>query len=192
MARAGSAHPVTPYDAVRYQRIAVLAEELRASRAATAGGDHVSVGDAGDRAVLEARTPVAAGDAAVFDPRGRILLIQRTDSRLWALPGGAADVGDRPAAVAEREAWEETGVRVQAERLIGLYFRPGRGPARGLCLFVFLCRYLEGEPVVTHETLDVGYFSAADLPPLHGAHDRIVGDAFAAHSLGEAWATVCV
>jgi 8-oxo-dGTP pyrophosphatase MutT (NUDIX family) len=47
----------------------------------------------------------------VIDPQGRILLMQRTDDRKWAMPGGGLEVGETPAAGVVREAFEETGVR---------------------------------------------------------------------------------
>ena len=34
-------------------------------------------------------TPLTVGDAAVIDESGRILLIQRADNQMWAMPGGA-------------------------------------------------------------------------------------------------------
>jgi hypothetical protein len=34
-------------------------------------------------------TPMSAGDAAVIDDAGRILLSQRADNALWTMPGGA-------------------------------------------------------------------------------------------------------
>jgi len=140
---------------------------------------------------LTVKTPRIAADAAVFDPQGRLLLIQRTDSALWALPGGSAEVGNLPAAVAEREVWEETGVFVRAERLLGLYAIPNRaGPGYPLCILLFLCRYLSGDPVVTHESLDVGYFGQDALPPLHIGHNRRVADAFAALRAGPVWVAV--
>ena len=191
MARAGGDNPPTPYDAARYARLSVLAGEVRA--AVQHGIDALAPRALLplDRTALQARTPIVAGEAAVFDARDRLLLIQRTDSRLWAMPGGAADVGDRPAAVAERETREETGLRVHATRLIGIYARPRHDAlAAQLYVLVFLCRYQEGEPVITHESLDVGYFPARALPPLHRGQDQRVRDAYAAHAAGDTWAAV--
>ena len=60
-------------------------------------------------------------DTAVFDESGRILLIERADNHLWAMPGGACEVGDTPAENAAREVWEETGYRVEITRLLGIF-----------------------------------------------------------------------
>ena len=67
------------------------------------------------------QTPKVAAFGAVFDGQGRVLLMQRSDNRLWAMPGGMVEVGETAAQAAEREFWEETGVHVRAERLLGIY-----------------------------------------------------------------------
>ncbi len=187
LAATGLVAPATPYDADRYARLRRIAQVLRNSDPPSlAQSDGLGPADA-----LTAKTPRIAADAAVFDLQGRLLLIQRTDSALWALPGGSAEVGNLPAAVAEREVWEETGVFVRAERLLGLYAIPNRaGPGYPLCILLFLCRYLSGVPVVTHESLDVGYFGQDALPPLHIGHNRRVADAFAALRAGDGWLAV--
>jgi len=187
LAATGLVAPATPYDADRYARLRQIAHVLRDSDPPSlAQSDGLGTANA-----LTVKTPRIAADAAVFDPQGRLLLIQRTDSALWALPGGSAEVGNLPAAVAEREVWEETGVFVRAERLLGLYAIPNRaGPGYPLCILLFLCRYLSGVPVVTHESLDVGYFGQDALPPLHIGHNRRVADAFAALRAGDGWLAV--
>ena len=47
--------------------------------------------------VFSRPTPITAGDGAVIDGRGRILLIKRADNGHWAMPGGALEVGETPA-----------------------------------------------------------------------------------------------
>lgn len=55
---------------------------------------------------------------------GRVLLIQREDFEVWALPGGEIEPGESLAAAAVREAREETGLEVRLTRLVGVYSRP--------------------------------------------------------------------
>jgi ADP-ribose pyrophosphatase YjhB (NUDIX family) len=57
-------------------------------------------------------------DAAIFDHSGRILLIQRADNGRWAMPGGAAEVGETPSEAVVREVREETQLDVVATRLV--------------------------------------------------------------------------
>jgi 8-oxo-dGTP pyrophosphatase MutT (NUDIX family) len=138
--------------------------------------------------------PVAVGDAAVFDDDGRILLIRRADDGLWAMPGGAFEVGETAAEGAMRETREEAGVDVEALDLIGVYDSRLTGTPYPLQLymFVFHCKYLgdrpEG-PSTPHEVLDVRWFSIDEpLPPLSAGHERRIPDAIAFHRHpGKAW-----
>ena len=50
-----------------------------------------------------------------------MLLIKREDNGLWAMPGGATDVGETWAQSAERELREETGVVGTATKLLGVF-----------------------------------------------------------------------
>ena len=47
-----------------------------------------------DPGAPRANSLVVAVTAVVLDDAGRVLLIQRTDNDLWAVPGGAQEVGE--------------------------------------------------------------------------------------------------
>src|SRR5512143_1443572 len=103
----GLMYPSTTYDLARYKAVQDISMELMALAAQEPAATFEPL-----RAPVWSRpTPLAVGAAAVFDDDGRLLLIQRADNHQWALPGGACEVGETPAAGAEREAFEETGVR---------------------------------------------------------------------------------
>ncbi|MFG3229895.1 NUDIX domain-containing protein [Kitasatospora sp. NPDC048194] len=62
-----------------------------------------------------------------------VLLIKRGDEPFAgsdALPGGYVEAGEKKRKAAARELGEETGVRVEPERLrkVGVYDKPGRDP----------------------------------------------------------------
>ena len=105
------------YDIARYERVLALAARLFALTDSRGVEEILAIynGDIG------VQTPKVAAYGALFDAQGRVLLMQRSDNRLWALPGGMVEVGETAAQAAEREVWEETGVRVRAERLLGIY-----------------------------------------------------------------------
>jgi ADP-ribose pyrophosphatase YjhB (NUDIX family) len=115
-------------------------------------------------------TPFSVADAAVINDEGRMLLIQRADNSLWAMPGGALEVGETPAAGAAREALEETGVHCQAISLVGIFDSRlcGTLSRHHLYHFVFLCRPTDGRqsgpPSHANEVLDVGWFPEVELP----------------------------
>jgi 8-oxo-dGTP diphosphatase len=53
----------------------------------------------------------------------RYLLIKRAaepDAGLWSIPGGLVEIGERGKEAAVREAEEETGLRVEIERVLGV------------------------------------------------------------------------
>jgi ADP-ribose pyrophosphatase YjhB (NUDIX family) len=127
-------------------------------------------------------TPYCGGDAAIFDAHGRILLIQRDDNRLWAMPGGAFEIGETPAEGTCREAREETGLDVDPIKLSGVYDsrRAGTRLPFHLYHFVFLCRPRDtnAQPRLSNETLDVRWYQQNQLPPLSPGHQRRILDAF--------------
>lgn len=64
--------------------------------------------------------------AIVFDEEGRILCAKREyGPKNWAPPGGKMDKGNEsPLNAIEREVLEETGYRVRATHVIGVYATP--------------------------------------------------------------------
>ncbi len=125
--------------------------------------------------------PYPVGDAAIFDASGHILLIQRKDNGLWAMPGGFFEVGETPAEGTCREAYEETGLHVEPVTLCGVYDSRlcGTQSTTHLYQFVFLCHPCDAsvQPVVTEETLGVGWFPQDTLPPLDPGHGGRIADA---------------
>ena len=68
------------------------------------------------------QTPKVDVRAVLFRGADEVLLVRETlDGSRWTLPGGWADVGLTPFEVAEKEAHEETGLRVRAGRLLALF-----------------------------------------------------------------------
>ena len=173
------------YQVHRYGRIRRIAAELFAAQD-TRNVDEIEQVYRGE---LTHITPYVGGNAAVFNARGEILLIQRMDNKLWAIPGGVFEVSESAAEGSCREAWEETGVAVEALKLVGVYDSRRIGaPTNGhMYHFVFLCRAREPEqqPVVSNETLDVGWYAEDALPPLSPHHERWIPDAF------RCWQSAC-
>jgi ADP-ribose pyrophosphatase YjhB (NUDIX family) len=166
IAAAGLLHPQNINDREAFRAIQTIALEMMA----LASGQPLA-GIEPLRAPLVSRpTPLVGGDAAVIDDRGRLLLIRRADSGLWAMPGGFLAAGETPAQGVAREALEETGVRARARALVGVFDSRlcGTPYPRHLLHLVFLCQPLEngaaGRPSHAVETLDVGWFSEDELP----------------------------
>lgn len=129
-------------------------------------------------------TPKVDVRAAVFQ-QGKLLLVRERSDQRWTLPGGWADIGDNPSQAAEREVWEEAGLKVQARKLIGLYDANRSGPLELFHAFkaVFLCDILSGEARPSFETSEVAFFGEAEIPldlSSPRTHLRHIQDAFAA------------
>lgn len=138
------------------------------------------------RAPVFARpTPITVGDGAVIDENGRILLIQRADNGKWAMPGGALEVGETPAAGVVREIHEETGVEAAPVALVGIHDSRlcGTPTRHHLYHLLFLCRPLHiGDPqAASHkaEVLAAAWFSEDNLPQdLDEGHKTRIPEAF--------------
>ncbi|WP_020420226.1 NUDIX domain-containing protein [Amycolatopsis sp. ATCC 39116] len=71
-----------------------------------------------------ANSIVPAVAAVVRNEAGEILMIERTDNGLWALPGGAQDLGESVVDAVRREVEEETGLTVEVTGISGIYSDP--------------------------------------------------------------------
>jgi ADP-ribose pyrophosphatase YjhB (NUDIX family) len=71
-----------------------------------------------------ANSIVVAVTAFVRDPGGRVLLIRRADNDLYAIPGGAVEVGETLTQAVRREVVEETGIVIEVTGLVGVYSDP--------------------------------------------------------------------
>ena len=131
-------------------------------------------------------TPLLGCDTFVADEAGRVLLIRRADNGFWALPGGAVELSETPAECAQRECFEETGLRVRITRLLGVFSSlrypevnyPFKGRVYSHILF-------QGERVggtalsKTTETSALDWFTANELPPLSDGHEPRIRVGFA-------------
>ena len=154
------------YDSERYRQIQDLAIEMMAA----AAGEPIEDIEPLRAAVFNRPTPFSTGDGAVIDNDGRILLIRRADNGMWALPGGALEVGETPAAGTVREVLEETGVSCEAVKMVGVFDSRlcGSVTRHHLYHFVFLCKPLDGHPVLeashAHEVLGMNWYTQEALP----------------------------
>jgi 8-oxo-dGTP pyrophosphatase MutT (NUDIX family) len=107
--------------------------------------------------------------AAIFDEQGRIFLTRRADNGQWCLPGGRMESGESVAEACEREVWEETDLRVRVTRLVGVYSHPDQlvvyadGNKAHIVALHFEAEIISGQPALSDETTDFGYFTMAEL-----------------------------
>ena len=106
----------------------------------------------------------AGADALIVDSRSRVLLVRRADDGSWAMPGGWIEAGETPAAAAEREAFEETGLVVRVLALVEVTHRPRSDH------YTFRCEVVSGRPILSDETVDVEFRCIDDVDNWHADH----------------------
>ncbi len=126
-----------------------------------------------DPTAPKANSLVVAVAAFVQNSDGRLLMIQRTDNDLWAIPGGAQDIGESTAEAAAREVREETGVEVEVTGLVGIYSDPRHvivyddGEVRQEFSICFRCRPVRGTLATSGESKQVHWVDPCDVEGLN-------------------------
>lgn len=99
----------------------------------------------------------------VFDPLGRILLVRQfregAGRKLWEIPAGTLEPGEKPFSCAVRELREETGLSVKPRFLGVIYPTPGYSTER---IFLFAAR-AEGEAIASSEIEEVRFFTKEEI-----------------------------
>ena len=118
------------------------------------------------------------GAGALIERDGRLLLVLRSDEPFanhWNLPAGFVEVDESPGEAAQREAQEETGLRVVAKDLDNVYSYDDDPRGRGV-LIVYRCVVIDGQIEGSDEGRDVRYFPKDALPDAiaGGGHDQAI------------------
>ena len=165
IAQSGLAWEPSAYDGERYEQVRRIAAEMLAdpSQLDADGVEGLFASQIGHA------TPKIDVRGAVFRD-DEILLVEEASDLGWSLPGGWADVGETPREAVEREVLEESGYKVDAVKLIGLYERDHRADRPHLWHIwktAFLCELVDGEQrPLGSETTDARFFSRDELPRL--------------------------
>ncbi len=111
---------------------------------------------------------VAIGGVVIKD--GAVLLVRRAkppSEGLWAIPGGSVELGETLQDAAEREVFEETGVRTRAGKpcyAFDAVHRDAQGRVRFHYVIVdLLAEYLSGEPSPRDDALEARWVRPGEL-----------------------------
>jgi ADP-ribose pyrophosphatase YjhB (NUDIX family) len=179
LSQTGLTYSTNAYDTQRYQRLMAIAAAMVVS--STGPSEEAWLQDF--LAQPGYATPTVDVRAAIVR-EGNLLLVQERADHHGSLPGGWADVGERPSAMVVREVVEESGFDVVVRKLIGVY-DANRGPTPlqfyHAYKLVFLCDIVGGRARSSDETLAVDFFRFDDLPPLSAArtNERHLADVLA-------------
>jgi ADP-ribose pyrophosphatase YjhB (NUDIX family) len=105
----------------------------------------------------------------VLDDAERVLMIRRTDSGLYAIPGGQQEIGETISQTVVREVKEETGIDVEPSHVIGIYTDPEHviafsdGEVRQEFSICFGARIVGGDLRTSDESSEVLWMERDDL-----------------------------
>lgn len=166
----GLLYSTNEYDTDRYSELSGIADELLSDVSGATPEQIAQCFPPEDDYV----TPKVDIRAAVFDEKGRILMVRERDG-LWSVPGGWADVGYSPREVVVKEVKEETGLDVRPVKLIAVHDKKchAHPPATHYAYkILILCEIIGGEMASAFDILDRGFFAVDELPPL--SEERII------------------
>ncbi len=109
--------------------------------------------------------------AMMFDEGGRILLFKHTYRKLeWGIPAGSLEYDERPENAIVREMLEETGMKIQVERLA---LAESSKDDHHVSL-IYQCRIVDGIFRESDEISEVKYFDVDNLPPMLFAEKELI------------------
>jgi ADP-ribose pyrophosphatase YjhB (NUDIX family) len=176
IARNGLHFTSSSYDRERYERLLKLSTQTY--------GDLLDIPSRKVRAQLLSEigyiTPKVGADAAIFNERGEILLMERADGSGWCLPCGWVEPNEKPIEAVVREVREETGLEITVGQLVGVFTRmPSaiNGPHTMIAV-VHLCEIVGGDLTLSHEGTALGYWSIDEMQNWHTTHERYARAAY--------------
>lgn len=173
LAQAGLAYQPPLFDAERYQELLDISHRMLCDLT------RIPVTVFEETIAAERGYPTPKVDVRAVLLRGDEMLLVREkhDGGRWSLPGGWADVGCTPCEVATKEVREETGLEVEALRLLALWDKR-RHPHPPQVWYVYkafiLCRVVGGAlDADTAETTEARWVPRAALAQLELSTDRV-------------------
>ncbi len=127
------------------------------------------------------RNPFLTVDIIIEFRDGRVVLVERKNPPYgWALPGGFVDYGESLEEAALREAFEETGLRLEKITQFRAYSDPSRDPRHHTVTVVFIGEVLDEESAILRPADDAkncALFSLDGLPEVIAFdHRKILSD----------------
>ncbi|MEN2465119.1 NUDIX hydrolase [Ornithinibacillus sp. FSL M8-0202] len=119
------------------------------------------------------RTPKVDIRGVIFRDKQLLMVKEKADNK-WALPGGWADIGLSPREVVVKEVKEETGLDVEANRLLAVLDKkchPHPPSVYHVYKLFIQCEIKGGKVETGVETSEVSFFSQDRIPELSEARN---------------------
>ncbi len=109
--------------------------------------------------------------AMIFDEQGRILLFKHTYRKFeWGIPAGGLEYNEQPDRAIVREFFEETGMRIEVEKLL---LAESSKEDHNISL-IFLCKIVSGTFAESSEISEMKYFDVNALPKMLFAEKELI------------------
>ncbi len=124
-------------------------------------------------------TDPKVGVGVMIIHQGRILLVRRAmtpERGKWSIPAGFLDHGEDPVVTAAREVQEETGLQVEIEGLLDVYYNHEAIEQGGASIFIlYHARIVGGQLEAGDDADEAAFFDQDNLPELafNSTHDAI-------------------
>jgi 8-oxo-dGTP pyrophosphatase MutT (NUDIX family) len=121
-------------------------------------------------------TPKIGIEVAITNDNCEALVLRRTDDDKWGVACGWMDIGESPFCTAQREAFEETGIRVQPRGYIAIRTKgPKQGLPHQLNVLVCTAPVAVGTQVsLSHEHNDAAWVRHLPDWEWHPGHEKTV------------------
>lgn len=126
-----------------------------------------------DKKSPKANQPIQPGACSVIlNEKGQIFLHKRSDSELWALPGGVMELGESIACCCLREVKEEANLKIKIKKLIGIYTSPncvfewsskGKNKVWQIFVVAFLSNTKNDKFILNKESSEAGWFFEEEI-----------------------------
>ena len=161
LAQAGLTYTDNVYDVERYERLREISAEMIQEKS-NINLDKVKELFCNEKGY---QTPKLDTRAAIFKDN-KILLVHENNNT-WSLPGGWCDVLESVKSNTIKEVKEETGLDVNAVKIISVQDRNKHNKpiyAYGVCKIFVLCNIIGGEFIENIETTEIKYFALNEIP----------------------------
>ena len=161
LAQAGLTYTDNVYDVERYERLREISAEMIQEKS-DINLDKVKELFCNEKGY---QTPKLDTRAAIFKDN-KILLVHENNNT-WSLPGGWCDVLESVKSNTIKEVKEETGLDVNAVKIISVQDRNKHNKpiyAYGVCKIFVLCNIIGGEFIENIETTEIKYFALNEIP----------------------------